>query len=127
MMRFAGRRRRHAAATAEEEDPLAGIANLFDVSVAFIVALLIALFTLLSSADLLNPDSNVTLVRQNADGSMDIISKQRSRIRVQRVTSERMSGDGERLGVAYRLPGGQVVYVPEGEAPAAAVAPERQP
>ncbi len=123
MMRFADRRRRHAAAAAEDEDPLAGIANLFDVSVAFIVALLIALFTLLSSADLLNPDFNVTLVRQNADGTMDIISKERSRIKVQRVTNERMSGDGERLGVAYRLPGGQVVYVPEGEAPPQDAAP----
>jgi hypothetical protein len=117
MMRFADRDRRRASLSAEDEDPLAGIANLFDVSVAFIVALLIALFTLLSSADLLNPDSNVTLVRQNNDGTMDIISKQRSRIKVQRVTKDSMSGDGERLGVAYRLPGGQVVYVPEGQAP----------
>jgi hypothetical protein len=117
MMRFADRDRRRTRLSAEDEDPLAGIANLFDVSVAFIVALLIALFTLLSSADLLNPDSNVTLVRQNNDGTMDIISKQRSRIKVQRVTKDSMSGDGERLGVAYRLPGGQVVYVPEGQAP----------
>jgi hypothetical protein len=119
MMRFADRGRRRATVSAEDEDPLAGIANLFDVSVAFIVALLIALFTLLSSADMLNPDSNVTLVRQNSDGTMDIISKQRSRIQVQRVTKESMSGDGQRLGVAYRLPGGEVVYVPEGEAPPA--------
>jgi hypothetical protein len=126
-MRFADRRRRGLATAGEDEDPLAGIANLFDVSVAFIVALLIALFTLLSSADLLNPDSNVTLVRQNADGTMDIISKERSRIKVQRVTSERMSGDGERLGVAYRLPGGEVVYVPEGEAPPTAAPPAPQP
>ena len=29
----------------EEEDPLAGIANLFDVSVVFIVGLMIALFS----------------------------------------------------------------------------------
>jgi hypothetical protein len=28
-----------------------------------------------------------------------------------------MSGQGKRLGVAYRLANGQVVYVPEGEAP----------
>lgn len=101
----------------EDEDPLAGLANLFDVSVAFIVALLIALFTLLSSAELLNPDSNVTLVKQNADGSMDIISKERERIKVTRVTDETMSGQGTRLGVAYRLPNGQVVYVPEGAVP----------
>lgn len=101
----------------EDEDPLAGIANLFDVSVAFIVALLIALFTLLSSADMLNPDSNVTLVKQNADGTMDVISKERERIKVQRVTNDTMSGEGTRLGTAYRLLSGQVVYVPEGAKP----------
>lgn len=117
-MRFSARDRSRGGG-GDDEDPLAGIANLFDVSVAFIVALLIALFTLLSSAELLNPDSNVTLVKRNADGTMDIISKERSKIRVQRVTSDSMSGEGTRLGVAYRLPGGQVVYVPEGEKPPA--------
>lgn len=103
----------------EDEDPLAGLANLFDVSVAFIVALLIALFTLMSSAELLNPDSKVTLIKQNADGTMDIISKENERIKVQRVTDQSMSGQGTRLGVAYRLPDGQVVYVPEGQTPPA--------
>ena len=118
-MRFANRHRANGWTQSqhEDEDPLAGIANLFDVSVAFIVALLIALFTLLSSAELLNPDSNVTLVKQNADGSMDIISKEQSKIKVTRVTNDTMSGEGTRLGVAYRLPGGEVVYVPEGERP----------
>ena len=45
-MRFVRRHRisPHGAAPGEDEDPLAGLANLFDVSVAFIVALLIALF-----------------------------------------------------------------------------------
>jgi len=107
----------------EDEDPLAGLANLFDVSVAFIVALLIALFTLFSSADMLIPDSNVTVMKQNVDGTLDIISKERERITVQRVTDRNLSGQGTRLGVAYRLPNGQVVYVPEGEAPPAAAAP----
>lgn len=122
MTRFAAARR--ASRVREpDEDPLAGIANLFDVSVAFIVALLIALFTLLSSAELLNPDSTVTLVKQNADGSMDIISKDRESVKVTRVTAETMSGEGERLGVAYRLPSGEMVYVPEGAPPPKKEAP----
>lgn len=121
-MRFVARNRRRAGSADAEEDPLAGIANLFDVSVAFIVALLIALFTLLSSAELLDPDSNVTLVKQNSDGTMDIIEKRREQIRVRRVTADTMSGEGTRLGVAYRLPGGQVVYVPEGAPPPAGAA-----
>ncbi len=100
-----------------DEDPLAGIANLFDVSVAFIVALLIAMFTLFSAVEFLNPQSSVTMVKQNEDGTMEIISKQREEIKVQRVTDKTLSGQGVRLGVAYKLSNGQVVYVPEGQAP----------
>ena len=98
-----------------DEDALAGVANLFDVSVAFIVALLIVLFTLLSIGDLLDPESSVTLMKVNADGTMEIVSKDREEIRVQRVTDQTLSGQGTRLGVAYELPNGQVVYVPENE------------
>jgi hypothetical protein len=29
------------------------------------------------------------------------------------VTGETATGDGERLGIAYRLANGQVIYVPE--------------
>lgn len=112
-MRFVNKYRGHGPAPGEDEDPLAGIANLFDVSVAFIVALLIALFTLFSAAELLDPTSNVTLVKQNEDGSMEIITKQQEQIKVEKVTDQTLSGQGTRLGVAYKLANGQVVYVPE--------------
>lgn len=123
-MRFVHRHRlsAHGAAPGADEDPLAGIANLFDVSVAFIVALLIALFALFSAGTLLDRDSNVTLVKQTENGDMEIITKQGPEIKVQKVTDKTLSGQGTRLGVAYRLSNGQVVYVPEGEAPAAAPA-----
>jgi hypothetical protein len=124
-MRFVGHHRghsRHAAGEADD-DPLAGIANLFDVSVAFIVALLIALFALFSAGSLLDPGSDVTIVKQSASGEMEIITKKGTQISVQRVTDRNLSGAGTRLGVAYRLPSGQVVYVPEGEAPPAPAAP----
>jgi len=109
----------HGPAPGEDEDPLAGIANLFDVSVAFIVALLIALFALFSAGKLLDPDSTVTLVKQSADGQTEVITKQGARIKVQRVTDRTLSGQGTRLGVAYQLADGQVVYVPEDSAAAA--------
>lgn len=115
-MRFLRRdRERHLV---EDDDPLAGIANLFDVSVAFIVALLIALFGLFSAGRLLDPNADVTLVQQSADGAMQILRKQGTRITVQKVTDRSLSGAGTRLGTAYRLPDGQVVYVPEGDATA---------
>lgn len=118
-MRFAHRHRQiaaHAAAD-HDDDPLAGIANLFDVSVAFIVALLIALFSLFASGRMLDPESNVTLMKENESGELEIITKQGPKITVQKVTDRSMSGEGQRLGVAYRLANGQVVYVPEQDGP----------
>lgn len=118
-MRFVHRHRLHAhgASPGHDDDPLAGIANLFDVSVAFIVALLIALFALFSAGSLLDRQSNVTLMKQSENGELEIITKKGPTITVQKVTDKTMSGQGTRLGVAYRLANGEVVYVPEGEAP----------
>lgn len=114
-MRFVHRHRlqAHGAAPGYDEDPLAGIANLFDVSVAFIVALLIALFALFSSGKLLDKNSHVTLVKQTENGEMEIITKQGAQIKVQKVTDKTLSGQGTRLGTAYRLANGQIVYVPD--------------
>src|SRR5688572_6733615 len=118
-MRFVHRHRgsAHYAAPGADEDPLAGIANLFDVSVAFIVALLIALFALFSAGSLLDRNANVTLVKRADNADLEIITKRGAEINVQKVTDRTLSGQGTRLGVAYQLADGQVVYVPEGEAP----------
>ena len=112
-MRFVKTQSQVLPEESEIEDPIAGIANLFDVSVAFIVALLIALFTLFSAQTLLDPNSSVTIVKQSSDGQMEIITKNRQSIDVQKVTDRKLSGQGTRLGTAYRLPDGKVVYVPE--------------
>lgn len=111
-MRFVRRRPRRET-EGGDDDPLAGIANLFDVSVAFIVALLIALVSMTSMQSLLDPTSSFTMVKQNADGSMEIVTKDKSTIKVQKTTDRSMSGAGVRLGMAYRLGNGQVVYVPD--------------
>lgn len=112
-LRLARRQSPWAGYSDEAEDPLAGVANLFDVSLAFIVALLISMFMLFSAVEFLDPNSNVTIIKQTGNGDVEIIVKEGDRIEVQRSTSETLSGQGVRLGTAYRLPNGEVVYVPE--------------
>jgi hypothetical protein len=102
----------------EDEDPLAGIANLFDVSVVFIVGLMISLFSIYRMGDLMDPDAEVTMVKTNAAGESEVIIKKGTEIEAYRVTGEQLAGDGERLGTAYRLANGQIIYVPDNEAPA---------
>ena len=97
----------------EEEDPLAGIANLFDVSVVFIVGLMISLFSVYRLSDLVDARSEVTMVKTNAQGEREIIVKKGTEITAYKVTGQTTSGDGERLGTAYRLANGQIIYVPD--------------
>jgi hypothetical protein len=112
-MRFVDRRRGGAEFADPLEDPISGVAHLFDISIVFIVTMMIALFSAYSLLDLLDPESEVTIVKQTADGEMEIIQKQGEEITVSRVTDRELSGAGVRLGTAYRLSDGRVVYVPE--------------
>lgn len=102
-----------------EEDPLSGVANLFDVSVVFIVGLMISLFAVYRMGDLLDPDAEVTMVKTNKSGKSEIIVKKGTEIDAYEVTGEQMSGDGERLGTAYRLANGEIIYVPDAPSDAA--------
>ena len=86
-----------------EEDPLSGIANLFDVSVVFIVGLMITLFSVYRMADLVDAQSEVTMVKTNAQGEREIIVKKGTKITAYKVSGKTTTGDGERLGTAYRL------------------------
>ena len=99
---------------APEEDPLSGVANLFDVSIVFIVGLMITLFSVYRMSDLVDAKSEVTMVKTNAQGEREIIVKKGTKIKAYKVTGKTASGEGERLGTAYRLPNGQIIYVPEG-------------
>ena len=102
-----------------EEDPLAGIANLFDVSIVFIVGLMLSLFSVYRMSDLVDSKSEVTMVKTNAQGEREIIVKKGTQITAYKVSGTTATGDGERLGTAYRLANGQIIYVPEGpDAPA---------
>jgi hypothetical protein len=97
-----------------EEDPLAGVANLFDVSIVFIVGLMLTLFSVYRMGDLMDANSEVTMVKTNAQGEREIIVKKGTQISAYKVTGKTAAGEGERLGTAYRLANGQIIYVPEG-------------
>ncbi|RLG12412.1 hypothetical protein DRN73_02725 [Candidatus Pacearchaeota archaeon] len=95
------------------DDPLSAVANLFDISVAFIVCLIIALFAVYNVLDLLNPKSEVTIVKKTSQGEMEIIIKKGIKITARKVTNKTLSGEGIKLGTAYKLKNGEIIYVPE--------------
>jgi hypothetical protein len=107
---------RHSSLEEDEfADPMSGVANLFDTAVVFISALLLALMTLFDTQDLFKKDSRFTLIREDGQQEMTIIQKEGKRIKAVKMYREEASGRGVRLGVAYRLEDGTMIYVPENE------------
>lgn len=95
------------------EDPISGVANLFDASVVFIVSMMIALFMAYNMLDLLDPKSELTITKKDADGKIEIITKKGKEIKAKKVTNKELSGEGKKLGTAYQLNDGRIIYVPE--------------
>jgi len=102
-----------------DEDPGAGLLNLFDVWIAFAVALLLAMVSYMRMPELLG-HGDITVIRSPGTPQMEIIEKKGERIEHYRATTQQLTGQGERLGTAYRLSNGEVVYVPETAKPSAA-------
>jgi hypothetical protein len=86
-----------------DEDPAAGLLNLFDVWIAFAVALLLATVSYYSAAG----------VKSATQSKADAAPTSGQKIDHYRATDEKLTGQGERLGTAYRLANGEVVYVPD--------------
>ncbi len=74
---------------------------------------MLALFMAYNMMDLVNPNAEVTMTKKGADGQVEIITRKGKEIKVTKVTDKKLSGEGERLGTAYQLSDGRVVYVPQ--------------
>ena len=80
-------RRKSKFAVQEDADPLSVVVNLFDVAMVFAVALMVA---------------------------MVIIMKEGNKINKYTPSNEQSSGSkGKRVGIAYELENGEIIYVPE--------------
>ncbi|MBU2568130.1 MAG: DUF2149 domain-containing protein [Elusimicrobia bacterium] len=108
------KKRRFFRDAGEDDDPMSGVANLFDVGLVFIVGLFLALMTVYRIMDFFSETSEITIMKKNKDGRMEIISKKGRAISVERVTDKKIGGEeGVRLGTAYQLKDGRMVYVPD--------------
>lgn len=90
-----------------DDDPLASMVNLFDLWIVVVVALVISL---LGATAPQSATRGETARKQEASVPSDI----QKLPRFQQVNSA-LTGRGERLGSAYRLESGEVVYVPDEE------------
>lgn len=96
-----------------DDDPMTGVANLFDIGLVFIVGLLMTLFGAFHLQELFDQTSKMTIVKQHESGEMEIIVKEGTTLKATKITKQSAQGMGSRLGVAYQLEDGSMVYVPD--------------
>lgn len=102
-------------ADSDDMDPLGFLINLFDVALVFALALMIALVSNLKMTDLLT-SKDFTVVKNPGKSDMEIITREGGKVsRYVAGEAEATSRQGQRVGTAYRLESGEIVYVPEKE------------
>lgn len=90
------------------------VSNLFDVAMVFAVALMVALVSRYSMTEIFSQE-DFTMVKNPGKENMEIITKEGEKIN-RYTPSEDESGTqnkGKRVGIAYELENGDIIYVPE--------------
>jgi hypothetical protein len=94
-------------------DPLGFLVNLFDVALVFALALMIALVSNLKMADLLT-SQDFTVVKNPGKPNMEIVTREGGKVsRYVAADTKAGSRQGQRIGTAYRLDSGEIIYVPD--------------
>lgn len=98
----------------EDVDPISVVSNLFDVAMVFAVALMVALVTRYNMTEMLSQE-DFTMVKNPGKENMEIITKEGEKInRYTPSEDQQQSGTrGKRVGIAYELENGEIIYVPE--------------
>lgn len=98
----------------EDSDPISVVSNLFDVAMVFAVALMVALVTRYNMTEMLSQE-DFTMVKNPGKENMEIITKEGEKInRYTPSENQNQSGArGKKVGIAYELENGEIIYVPE--------------
>ncbi|MDR0510430.1 MAG: DUF2149 domain-containing protein [Rikenellaceae bacterium] len=107
-------RRRSRLRHEEDSDPLSVVVNLFDVAMVFAVALMVAMVMNLNMTEVFT-QQDFTVVKNPGKENMEIITREGGRIN-RYTPSDDQSSDrarGRRVGTAYQLENGEIIYVPE--------------
>lgn len=110
-------RRQRRLSHDEDDDPMSVVGNLFDASMVFAVALMVALVTHYKMTEMFSTE-DFTVVKNPGKNNMEIISKKGKRIERYKPSGNqdaKSSDKGRRVGIAYQLENGEIIYIPEDE------------
>jgi hypothetical protein len=108
------RKRRYSLLTQDDGDPLSVVVNLFDVAMVFAVALMVAMVMHMNMAEVFG-NEDFTIVKNPGQENMEIIQKKGREIETYKASRQPQDGGtrGRRLGTAYELEDGRIIYVPD--------------
>ncbi|WP_317417738.1 DUF2149 domain-containing protein [Phocaeicola coprophilus] len=107
--------RRNLLRKEEDNDPMSVVSNLFDVAMVFAVALMVALISRYSMTEMFSQE-DFTMVKNPGKENMEIITKEGEKINrytPSEDTSSQNGKKGKKVGIAYELENGEIIYVPE--------------
>lgn len=98
----------------EDTDPLSVVVNLFDVAMVFAVALMVAMVMHMGMTEVFTHE-DYTIVKNPGKDDMEIITKEGNKIRKYTPSQDQSSSrqKGRKIGIAYELENGEIIYVPE--------------
>ncbi len=90
------------------------VSNLFDVAMVFAVALMVALVSRYNMTEMFSQE-DFTMVKNPGKENMEIITKEGEKINRYTPSQDNdpSSNKGKRVGIAYELENGDIIYVPE--------------
>ena len=99
----------------DDNDPMSVVGNLFDVAMVFAVALMVALVARFNMTEMFSKE-DFTMVKNPGTEKMEIITKKGEKIEKYTPSEDDpsdKSSRGKRVGTAYQLESGELIYVPE--------------
>ncbi|MGN1172411.1 MAG: DUF2149 domain-containing protein [Muribaculaceae bacterium] len=108
-------RRKRLTLNDDDTDPMSVVSNLFDVAMVFAVALMVALVSHYNMTEMFSKE-DFTMVKNPGKDNMEIITKEGEKITKYSPTEDTDANNsrlGKKVGIAYQLDNGEIVYVPE--------------
>jgi hypothetical protein len=107
-------RKRRLLGEEDEYNPMRSVANLFDVSMVFVVALMVALVIRFNMEEIFSKE-DYTIVKNPGKENMEIITKKGEVIEKYKTSEDQQHSGrkGRKVGVAYQLESGDIIYIPE--------------
>ena len=98
----------------DDDDPMSVVSNLFDVAMVFALALMVALVSRFNMTEMFSQD-DFTIVKNPGKENMEIITKEGQQINRYTPSDDQATDGkrGKRVGIAYELENGEIIYVPE--------------